>query len=248
MSFPRDGSDDRAAPAREPPEVGALRAAGDVDGLVEALRGSDPEVARAAGRALGRIDEPKAKAALATAFSESRSFPAALGLAASRHPDAVAFLYERLSAAGSIDPEAREAASAIAELRDRRSLGPLLEALRRAEGDEKRHYVHALGTLGDTRALPPLLGLMSLGVCETAILEALGRIGDERALGPLVRALKDERTDVCSAAIEALGALRDPRTEEFLRACLDRKDADPGMRLRVEHALASIAARDARST
>jgi HEAT repeat protein len=160
--------------------------------------------------------------------------------------DVLALMYERL-AAGS-PGEVREAASAIAELRDPRSLGPLLEALRRAEGDEKCHLARALGTLGDARALPPLLGLMSYGLCETAVLEALGRIGDGRALGALVKALTDERTDICSAAIEALGALGDPRTEDALRACLDRPDADPAMQLRVERALAAIAARGGRST
>jgi HEAT repeat protein len=160
--------------------------------------------------------------------------------------DALALMYERLAAGSPI--EAREAASAIAELRDPRSLGPLLEALRRAEGDEKCHIVRALGSLGDGRALPPLLGLLGYGLCETAVLEALGRIGDVRALGALVKASKDERADVCSAAIEALGALGDPRTEDVLRACLDRADADLAMQLRVERALAAIATRDGRST
>lgn len=235
---PEVPSSNRVAAAEALGVLGDHRAVGP---LVDALLGPDPAISRAAGRALGRIDEPQARAALAAAFSGSRSFAAALGLAAWRHPDALALLYERLASGDPVDPETRDAASAIAELRDPRALGPLLEALRRAEGDEKRHYVRAVGSLGDARALPPLLGLMSYGLCETAVLEALGRIGDERALGALVKALKDERTDVCSAAIEALGALGDPRTDDALQACLARPDADAEMRLRVSDALESIA-------
>ena len=239
-AFGRGPNDVRVAAADA---LGALGDARAVGPLAEALEGDDPEVANAAGRALGRIDDARASDALERAFTGARSTAAAVGLVAVRHAVALAlpFLYERLATGEPSDPNTAAAALAIAELRDARALGPLLETMRRARGEEKCPYVRAAGLLGDTRAIPPLLGLMmSYGLCVTTVLEALGRIGDPRALGPVLDALDDDRAEVRAAAIKALGAIGDPRTLDALRRCLERPGLDAESRLLAEDAIGDI--------
>ncbi|HSD49087.1 MAG TPA: HEAT repeat domain-containing protein [Actinomycetota bacterium] len=221
--------------------LGALDDARAVGPLAEALERDDPEVANAAGRALGRIDDARATDALERVFAGTRSTAAAVGLAAARHAVALPFLYERLATGEPSDPDTAAAALAIAEVGDARALGPLLETMRRAQGGAKCPYVRAAGLLGDTRAIPPLLGLMmSYGLCVATVLEALGRIGDPRALGPVLDALEDDRAGVRAAAIKALGAIGDPRTLDALRRVLERPDLDAESRLLAEDAIGDI--------
>lgn len=84
-----------------------------------------------------------------------------------------------------------------------------------ADGNEIMRIAaaEALGWMGDTRAVPPLV--VTLGdemthdtVRETAA-EALGRIGDKAALLPLMEALHDGEEWVRRAAAVALGELGD---------------------------------------
>lgn len=231
-------SDIRVAAVEALGAIGDARALGP---LATALEDPDRDVANAAGRALGRIGDPAAREVLERAFTRTRSTAAAIGLAASRHAVALPFLYERLATGDPADPDTAAAALAVAEVRDPRALGPLLETMRRAPGDAKCPYVLAAGYLRDARAIPPLLGLMvSYGLCETVILEALRRIGDARALGPILDALEDDRAEIRAAAIEALGAIGDPRTLDALGRLLERPDLDAESQLLAEDAMADI--------
>ena len=84
----------------------------------------------------------------------------------------------------------------------------------------------ALGAIGDTRAVAPLVGALQerrLGVGRAAV-AALGAIGDARAVEPVVATLSDPDEDVRTAAAASLGRIGDGRAVEPLVAAL----ADPG--------------------
>ena len=55
---------------RNTPDVSGLRARRDVDGLIEALRHSNPSIRRAAAEALGELGDVRAKVPLHTALED----------------------------------------------------------------------------------------------------------------------------------------------------------------------------------
>ena len=57
---------------------------------------------------------------------------------------------------------------------------------------------------------------------------ALGRLGDSRAVEPLIAALKDPNTDVRYTAVEALGKIKDPRAFQPLMAALNDSKGEVG--------------------
>jgi HEAT repeat protein len=123
----------------------------------------------------------------------------------------------------SVDPEwagsseARAAVPSLIDLLNRRS-----EASIRA--------AHALGEIGDERAIEPLVAaLADAGLASTAA-DALGEIGNERAVEPLVAALVDTNIAVpAAAALRNLGskAAIDPLVRIVLS--WDASSARPGV-------------------
>jgi len=96
--------------------------------------------------------------------------------------------------------------------------------------------VHALGDLGDTRALDLLVKLWlpysptvrdgySPDVRSEAA-EALGKLGDKRAVETLAKMLSDKKVEVCKAAAEALDKFGDPRGTEALRKIANASQID----------------------
>jgi HEAT repeat protein len=136
----------------------------------------------------------------------------ALGRIADNSPEAVAG-----SRAGKRlqrllqDTETRsEAFWALGKMRYKPAFEHLVAELSRTAPDP--NAVVALGDLGDSRAVEPLLKRWDF--CPRAIAEALGKIGDRRAVEPLVSKLLSSK-DVCEAA-NALGYLGDPRAVQPL--------------------------------
>jgi len=81
----------------------------------------------------------------------------------------------------------------------------------------------ALGKLGDTRAVEPLVAALrgeDVEVRRTAAW-ALGEIGDARAVDPLIAALGDEDAEVRRVAARALGEIEDAKATEPLIATLE---------------------------
>ncbi len=75
--------------------------------------------------------------------------------------------------------------------------------------------------------LEPFDGRVAEEVCKAAV-EALGKIGDTRAVEPLIEALRDDKLQVCQSATEALDKVGwVPETDEqraaYLIAVLDRE-------------------------
>jgi HEAT repeat protein len=100
--------------------------------------------------------------------------------------------------------------------------------------------IGALSSLGDVRAVEPLIAVLKDGdeFVRTAAAEALGKLGDARAVEPLVAALKDGDEFVRTAAAEALGELGDVRAVEPLVAAL--KDEEVNVRKAAVRALGRI--------
>src|SRR5258706_8013345 len=113
---------------------------------------------------------------------------------------------------------AQGAIESLARLRAAPSVEPLIEAL---DKDPWLRFaaVHALGEIGDARAVSPLVGLLDDDSIAEAAIAALGHIGTVEALSPLAerlsRASDDETFVACLRAIgDALEQQPDDRALE----------------------------------
>ncbi len=96
----------------------------------------------------------------------------------------------------------------------------LILSLEQGDHTQKLNAIRRLGTLGEIKALSPLLRSLqdrSDKLIRVESARALGLIGDKRAVPLLVTRIKEERVAVVRANIaEALGKLKDPRSVEAL--------------------------------
>jgi HEAT repeat protein len=135
---------------------------------------------------------------------------------------------DRLSAAIENEPLDTEQRAFIVRLlgrtADTRQVEPLIETLISDSQIMQGAAAEALGWIGDSRAISPLLLFLSEGEPSDALrelaAEALGRIGDTRAVEPLIAALEDSNEWVRRAAAEALGDLGDRSAIEPLATAL----------------------------
>lgn len=144
------------------------------------------------------------------------------------------------------DAFGNELDAAFRQLRGNRVVNALIEGLKEygvVEGLNSganlavlRNCIEALGRLGDTRAVEPLIELLpraNSGLIDSAVAEALGALGDRRALQPLIKLMKERS---CKEAIEALGALGSTQAVEPLIEHLN----EPGRTEAVAAALAML--------
>jgi HEAT repeat protein len=124
-----------------------------------------------------------------------------------------------------------EAVAAAVEIvmRNPGAIGPLIAALHEPRDSIRMNAAKALGRIGNVRAVPELIDLLSRerdDYVRMAAAEALGVIGDARAVPALVERIGQEEGDLTSqrsiaAACEALGRLRDRRAVPALRDALN---------------------------
>lgn len=94
----------------------------------------------------------------------------------------------------------------IKTLVNMRAVDALISALNHTDNNVRSGAAEALGRIGDTSAVEPLLArLEDRGWVKVKVIEALGIIGDRRAVEPLITILSDEE----GAAVEALGKIGD---------------------------------------
>lgn len=202
-----------------PPSITKLEAKRGVAALLEALHGAEPERAREAAAALGRIGDPAAGLALINALADAGLRDAAAAALVAMGSKVVDILVMALRQAHpdvratSEDPGVRATiAGILGRVGDPLAVEPLITALDDVD-EVGLAAAEALGRLGDPRALEPLSRVVvPFGI--TAV-EALGKLGDQRGTpvvvdwampdGPdgLVRSDPDE----AAAAIRALGQL-----------------------------------------
>jgi HEAT repeat protein len=206
-----------------PPDINKLKAKGDVKGLIKALRyKKDRSVVAYAAQALGEIGDARATEPLIAALTD-RSLKAwplkqvAKALGEIGDVRAIEPLIAALGQVGTTEALKKIGAPAAE---------PLIAAL--DAGDKRDSVIHALGELGDPRAVEPLLTILEeqdlLHQELRNTVEALGNIGDSRAVEPLIAALGNwEASDV---AADALGKIGDARAVDPLIAALKDKRSD----------------------
>ncbi|MCP4543059.1 MAG: response regulator [Chloroflexi bacterium] len=103
----------------------------------------------------------------------------------------------------------------------------LVHRLKNKSPDVRENATVALGKLGDTRAVEPLIAILEdvkVASVGASAAEALGKLGDLRAVEPLITILKDENWQMRAAAAEALEQLGDFLAMEPLIAILEDTD------------------------
>jgi len=197
-----------------PPNVEELKSKEDVAGLIKALEfKKDPDVRKAAAKALGELESNAAVDPLLNALEDDDK-----GV--------------RMYAAGALD-----------SIGDTLAVDPLIERLKTKGEYWRVQLIAviALGNMGDTKALPSLVQILKApdSNFRSAAAEALGKIGDPEALHPLLIALKDEDSFVRLLAARALGDIGDPGAVMALKYMLDADD-DQKVRETAEIALTKI--------
>ena len=152
--------------------------------VLEALNHKNSAVRQTAAAALGKIGDARAVEPLVAALEDSVSD----------------VRREAATELDRIDPDWRRSEAA------KRAVPTLLEALK----DRAKQWAAAevLGSVGDARAVEPLMGVLTDQHAYTdarqAAAEALAKIADRRAVGSLVAVLPDKNKHVRQAAAQAL--------------------------------------------
>ena len=171
------------------PDVEALQAAGDVQGLIWLLRSeADPTIRFWAAVALGELGDPQALGPLGELLSDPKALPR------------------------------RGAAVAMGRLGDRQGTPALAQALGDSDPEVRKCAAEALGEIGDPSSTALLLQALGddswLVRCYGA--EALGKLGDARAVPALIAALGDVESIVRERAARSLAALDTPEARRAL--------------------------------
>lgn len=222
----------------------ALRALGEaaVGALTAALQPAHPiEHRTAAARTLGAIGGDEAVLALQHKASEEDvqlrvAVVKALGRA--RSPKALETLVEALSDVHKT--VRREAAAALGKLADPRAVAPLMASL---EHGTSERAIWALAEIGEP-ALEPLVHALENAAHQRGwMARALGELGDTRAVPPLLRVLDSPMaTQARASAAEALALIGDAaRTEPVLLTLLRRPEHEPELQCALVRALGQLA-------
>lgn len=263
-----------------------MKETGDVKGLIAALQEPYPDVRVAAARALGQLGDVQAvdplvqllgakawgdqvREAAAWALSQLDDVRAIQPLIAALREHGSHIRYEVASALAHIGAPALEpllaalkedqggmAAVALGKMGEA-ALMPLLTALRDNDQQMRKNAAFALGYIGDTQAVEPLLGTLRDCFADVRLeaAKALQKLGwkpegDELgavywvakqdwdecikmgvvAVEPLITALRNSAKEERKRAIYALGEIRDTRAVEPLCAVL--KELTPDVDLR----------------
>ena len=213
-----------------------------VQPLIKALGNRNSNVCEAAVHLLGKLGDARAVKPLINALgARERYVRNAAAKALVKIGDARA-VEPLINALGDGDSVVRQvAAEGLGKLGEGRAVEPLITALggekedilhefplalslglikaMDEEKDVRRAAAEALGNLGDSRAVEPLikaLGDKDDGV-RWAAANALGKLGDSRAVEPVIRALGNTDRAVRRAAAEALNSLGEPKWKTLVK-------------------------------
>ncbi len=116
--------------------------------------------------------------------------------------------------------ERKLAAGKLGKLKDKRAVGPLINALGDEDGTVRWWAAGALGRIGNVKAVEPLIG--ALGDEDKRVrmyaADALGRIKNEKAVGPLIGVLWDRNSGVRVNAVWALVEIGEPAVKHLVEA------------------------------
>jgi HEAT repeat protein len=204
-----------------PPDVQALQAAGDVEGLLQALHyRADPKLRRAAlaalsetghgqeaVRALKQKKDETSVALLKQALKDPQGEVRASALQALASTQETSARKLLLKALEDADPGVRKTAiQYLARTPNARTITELVAALADPDAAVRKQAVHSLGRVGAPAVKSLIAALQAPEVdVRTHAVEALGQIGDARALKPLVAVLDEGEAEARQAVPMALG-------------------------------------------
>lgn len=209
-------------------ELERMEAAGDVDGLIDAIFDRNEKLALDAYVVLSKMDAKRTAPHLLRVLYRKSRMPGVHRriislLARSGEEDAIQAL---LAALG--DRSFRHRADIVLELKevdDPRACRAFLPLLTENDEDLRHVVIYALGELRCAEAASPLMELLRRGGSSdrSDAAAALGKMRCAEAVVPLLDALRDQREEVRSSAVEALGRLADERAVEPLLAMLEKE-------------------------
>jgi HEAT repeat protein len=188
--------------------------------LMELIEDPDPARREAAIAALGNLGAPQAADRIAQILADTaleRRYVAAWALGKINDP---AFTGELITALDDANFEVRRQAVRALVRIHRPAVPALIEALPHASPQMARGIIHALGDIGDRRALEALLEQPHADHRAETML-ALGKLRDPQATDALIAGLTDEDWQVRMNAAMALGPLGAQKAEQPLRQTLE---------------------------
>ena len=201
----------------------------DIDGLIKVLQNrKDNEVRGDAAKALGKIGNTLAVNSLCTALLDDND-------------QSVRFRAAKALSEIGWQPTQDEIGTAYyvalrqwnhIENFDDLPIETLIIALRSENLIECQDAAQALGKIGDSRAVKPLINLFNKSDTErkVAAASALGQIGAPSAIKPLINSRNFSSPDGIGPAIDALGQIGGTRVIEFLITSLKDKYKNPQLR------------------
>jgi hypothetical protein len=208
-----------------PADVAALKAAGDLPGLVRLLHDRDPDIQWQAADALGSLGPP----ALPLLIQEldSPHIAARIGaveaLGSIRDPRAVRHVLDVMEHDRNIEVR-WVAALALGNIGDPAAIPPLLVALHDRERYIRSSAAMALERLGWIPKDKTEIAYRAIAVQDW---EGVKRLGTA-ATGPLTERLSDPDPKTRALVIDLLGIIGDPRAQQACEAGL--QDPDEGVR------------------
>ncbi len=228
--------------------VVALGKMGDKESFPEMsalLRDDDPYVRWSAAIGLGELADKRAVENLIQALNDSNvTVVQRVILSLGRIGDGQA-VEPLISFLGHEQPEvANFAAAALGELKDERAIEPLLDVIKNAERVGRSINVQMIHFYTGRKVSYWSIGDHSV---RLGAIHALGMIGDQRAIEPLIGLLASLDTNIRASAVQALGILGDRRTVEPIENIL-QEDQDESVRAAAASALGRIGAAEAVET
>ncbi len=226
-----------------PPDVGALKAKRDVQGLIKALAyGRDGKVARSAAVALAELGDARAIDPLCLAIKhewENHEWADTQGIADALVTFGAPAVGPLIGLLEWHTKTVRVAAAGALASIGRPAVQQLIELLGSADLETRETATQILADIGGD-AIDDLIAALNdqnLGRRQRAA-RVLGEIGDSRGVLPLARSLADPLAGVRQAAARSLGEIGDTAGADALTGVL--KDSDLGVRRAAALALAEL--------
>jgi HEAT repeat protein len=211
-----------------PPDIHALEAKRDTQGLIKALGFKDAAIRRAAAEALAPMKDPTAVEPLVGLLKDENPGVRRAAVAALAARGGFRVVEPLVSALEDFDVDVRSTAATAVYRR----------LMTDPDAEARRATAAALGRIRDANAVEPLVkGVMDADeTVRVAVIKALAAIGDVEAVQPLIVVLAHEQVRqkatgrsslaVERAASQALDALCDEHAIEALQNALRHDDAD----------------------
>jgi HEAT repeat protein len=170
-------------------------------------------VKAAALKVLGRTGDASAVPLLEKYLKDEQPIVRLAAAGALYHTGRKAMWDQVRGATSAANPEERASAlRLLGDLKDDRSLGVLVEAIKDPQPSVRGAAASALGSLGKGEGIAAVEQVLTdkIPAVRTSAAVSLGELGDKRSVGPLKQALSDPNPIVQAAALSALLRIGEP--------------------------------------